>query len=110
MKRTEEIPCYAADGTSLGFRSIEAAKKLITTGYVKPVYGRKGHLRAIFLRQEDGTNPVPPSIPTGTRYSFIQNLESARCWTLRQMDRHDENGIASNTRDDFLGVVRGCLL
>ena len=28
MKRTEQIPIYAADGTSLGFRPMEAALKL----------------------------------------------------------------------------------
>src|ERR1019366_2424190 len=104
------VPCYAADGTSLGFRPIEAARKLISTGYVKAVYGRKGHLRAIFMPHEDGTNPIPPAIPSGARYSFIQNLDSARCWTLRRVDEHDEDGIASNTRDDFLRVVTDCLL
>ena len=110
MKRTDEVPCYAADGTSLGFRPIEAARKLISTGYVKAVYGRKGHLRAIFMPHEDGTNPIPPSIPGGARYSFIQNLESARCWTLRRMDERDENGVALDMRDDFLRVVTDCLL
>jgi hypothetical protein len=54
----EQIPLYAPDGTSLGFRSIEAAKRLIAGEYVKPAYGRKGHLKAIWLFQEDGANPV----------------------------------------------------
>ena len=58
MQREIQIPYYAADGTSLGFRSLEAAKRLIESGYVKPAYGRKGHLKAIWLLQEDGGNPV----------------------------------------------------
>ena len=109
MKRIDQIPCYAADGTSLGFRPIEAANKLISTGFVKPVYGRKRHLRAIFMGREDGSSPVPASIPGGVRYSFIQNLESARCWTLRRLDQRDENGVATDTRQDFLRVVTDCL-
>lgn len=40
----EQISLYASDSISLGFRSREAAKKLIGGGYVKPAYGRKGHV------------------------------------------------------------------
>jgi hypothetical protein len=65
--KREQIPIYAADGTSLGFRSIEAAKRLIASGYVKPAYGRKGHLKATWL-QEDGGNPVETQARSGTRY------------------------------------------
>ena len=53
MKPAEQIPYYAPDGTSLGFRSMKAAKRLIAGGVVKPSYGRKGHLKAIWLRRED---------------------------------------------------------
>lgn len=56
--KREQIPLYGPDGTSLGFRSPEAAKRLIEGGYVKPAYGRKGHLRALWLLQQDGANPV----------------------------------------------------
>ena len=42
----------------MGFRTLEAAKRLIAGGYVKPAYGRKGHLKAIWLLQKDGGNPV----------------------------------------------------
>jgi hypothetical protein len=40
MKPENQIPYYAPDGTSLGFRSTDAAKRLIEGGYVKPSYGR----------------------------------------------------------------------
>ena len=40
--KAQSIPLYAADGTSLGFRSLEAARRLIANEVVNPVYGRKG--------------------------------------------------------------------
>jgi hypothetical protein len=42
MKRAEQVPYYAPDGTSLGFRELVAAKRLIAGGFVTPSYGRKG--------------------------------------------------------------------
>jgi hypothetical protein len=103
--KREQIPIYAADGTSLGFRSLEAAKRLIESGYVKPAYGRKGHLKAIWLLQEDGGNPVETQARGGTRYSFLENIETGRCWSLRRLDRRDEDGVPVITRGVFLQVV-----
>jgi hypothetical protein len=81
----QQIPLYASDGASLGFRSLEAAEKLIAAGSVKPAYGRKGHLKAIWLLQEDGGNPVETHPRVGTRYSFREALDSGlHCWKLRQ--------------------------
>jgi len=86
MKLTSQIPCYAPDGTSIGYRTVEAAKRLIGEGQVTPSYGRKGHLKAIWLLQQDGGNPVEPKIPMGRRYSFLQRLDSGqRCWQHRPM-------------------------
>ena len=42
--KCEQIPIYAADGASLGFRTIEAEKRLIASGYVRTAYSRKGPL------------------------------------------------------------------
>ena len=53
------IPCYAADGMSLGYRSLDAAQRLVSRGYVRPAYGRKGHLRAIWLLPDDWQQPRP---------------------------------------------------
>ena len=93
MQLEIQIPYYAPDGTSLGFRSPEAAKRLIEGGHVKPSYGRKRHLRAIWLRQEDGSSPVPAHAPSGTRYSFPENLDSGRhCWKHRRLDRRGRQG------------------
>ena len=107
--RNQQIPFYAADGTSLGFRTFEAAKRLIAGGYVRPSYGRKGHLKAIWRCQEDGGNPVQPSLRAGTKYSFIENLEHGRCWKLRRLDCRDEDGVPVSTRGIFLQVVRECM-
>lgn len=81
MKSADQIPYYAPDGSSMGFRTLEAAKRLIAGGYVKPAYGRKGHLKAIWLLQKDGGNPVETHPRAGTRYSFLQSLDNGtRCW------------------------------
>jgi hypothetical protein len=102
---------YASDGTSLGFRSLEAAKRLVAGRYVKPAYGRKGHLKAIWLLQKDGGSPVETHPSSGTRYSFLQNLDSgSRCWKLRRLDRYDEDGVPVSTRGVFMQVVRECLV
>ncbi|MCZ2147503.1 MAG: hypothetical protein LC126_06985 [Bryobacterales bacterium] len=110
MKPEDPIPYYAPDGTPLGFRSMEAAKRMIAGGYVKPSYGRKGHLKAIWPRREDGGNPVEAHARGGTRYSFLENLDAGRCWKLRRLDRRDEDGVPVCTRGVFLQVVTDCLV
>ena len=95
----------------MGFRTLEAAKRLIAGGYVKPAYGRKKHLKAIWLLQKDGGNPVETHPQVGTRYSFLQNLDSGnRCWNLRRLDRRDEDGVPVSTRAAFLQVVTDYLV
>jgi hypothetical protein len=102
------IPLYAPDGTSLGKREVAAAERLVERGFVKPSYGRKGHLKAIWLRREDGSNPVQVQAKAGTRYSFIERLEHGRCWTLRSLDYRDEDGFPVATIGPFLQVVADC--
>jgi hypothetical protein len=70
-----QIPFYGADGRKLGFRTLDTAERLVASGFVKASYGRKKVLRAIWLNEEDGGNPVETQAPTGTRYSFIEILE-----------------------------------
>lgn len=106
------IPCYAADGAPLGYRPLDAAQRLLAGGYVRPSYGRKGHLRAIWLLRDDGTSPVRSHAHQGTRYSFIATLENGRCWQLRRLDRPDTttaDGAPVTGRDPFFQVIRGCL-
>ena len=110
MNPADQIPYYAPDGRSLGFRSAAAAERLVAGGHVKPAYGRKGHLRAIWSLQEGGGNPVELRPRSGTRYSFLENLATGnRCWRHRKLDGRDDDGQKVNTRGVFLQVVADCL-
>lgn len=64
MAAITQIPYYASDGKSLGHRSLVTAQRLVANGFAKPSYGRKGHLKAIWLRREDGTSPGWSSAPS----------------------------------------------
>lgn len=98
------IPYYAADGTSRGFRSPECARRLLEARLVTAVYGRKGHLRAIFARQGDGSSAVGDKVYLGTRYSFREHLDNGHlCWKLRRL------GSGNELRPVFLAVVTECL-
>ncbi len=111
MNQASMIPFYAPDGRSLGFRALDVAQQLISGGRVKPAYGRKKHLRAIFLQQEDGGNPVETHVPMGTRYSFLERLnDGERCWKLRSVALRDDDGTLVNTRNVFFQVVADCLV
>jgi hypothetical protein len=110
MKHNQTIPFYAPDGRALGPRSLEAAERLLAGGYVTPTYGRKKSLRAIWLRQEDGRNPVETQAHAGTRYSFLQKLDSGRrCWKHRRLEGRDDDGVPVSTRGVFQQVVKDCL-
>jgi len=109
-RTNDQIPIYAADGTPLGFRTREAAERLLAGGYVKPSYGRKGHLKAIHLLREDGTSPVEPEYPSGSHYSYRQQLDSGRrCWKLKRLRLTDEDGVSFSTEGLFFQVLRDCL-
>src|ERR1017187_9068809 len=109
MKQNHPIPFYGSDGARLGYRTPEAAERLVANDYVKPVYGRKGHLKAIFLPCEDGSSPVEARPRTGTRYSFLQSLDyGGRCWKLRRVDGRDDDGVPVSTRGVFLQVLKDC--
>jgi len=110
MNAERQIPYYAPDGTSLGFRTPDAAKRLIEGGYVKPSWGRKGHLRAIWLLSPDGGNPIQVRVPQGTKYSVVEKLEHGHCWKLRKLDGRDEDGVPFSARNVFLQVVADCLV
>ena len=111
MSRKNEIPIYDADGTSQGFRSLETARLLLANGYVKAAYGRKGHLKAIWVQQQDGGNPIETQARAGTKYSFLQKLDSGnRCWKFRRVDGRDDDGVPVTTRGLFQQVLADCLV
>jgi hypothetical protein len=102
---TKEIPLYAADGRPWGFRTIESAKRLIASGLVSPSYGRKGHLKAIFSKQTDGSSAVEANARSGTRYCVRQRLDSGRlAWKMKKLGKGEE------LRPLFQQVVTDCLV
>jgi hypothetical protein len=105
------VPFYGSDGSSLGFRELDAAKRLVAAGIVKPAYGRKGHLKAIFEQQEDGGTPMEDAPPAGGRYSYSRRLDNGRaCWHLKKLDGKDEDGVAVCVRPSFVAVVASCVV
>jgi hypothetical protein len=102
---TQSIPLYAADGTPWGFRTTEAAHRLIANELVNPVYGRKGHLKAIFSKKADGSSAVEGKVPAGTCYSFQERLESGPlAWKLKRLGKGEE------LRPLFQQVVADCVV
>ncbi len=82
---------------------------MVAAGFFEPSYGRKGHLKAVWLRKDDGSSPVETHARVGTRYSFLQKLDSGRrCWKLRHLDDLDEDIVRVSTRGVFLQVVADC--
>jgi hypothetical protein len=110
MKPDQMIPFYTADGKSLGFRTIDAARRLLAGGSVTGSYGRRKNLRAIWLRNEDGSHSAQIHLQPSLPYSFIERLDHGRCWNLRRLDRRDEDGVPVSTRDAFFKVVTDCLV
>ena len=105
-RTTDQIPIYAPDGTPRGYRCCNAAQRLLQAGFVTAVYGRKGHLKAIFMRQEDGSNPVQTDVQPGTRHSYRQHLESGhRVWALKRLRRANGEKMAG-TSDELRATVR----
>ena len=100
----QQIPMYAADGRSLGFRSIESARRLIANGFVEAVYGRKGHLKAIQSKQADGASAITTQVRAGTCYSFREHFDTGTvAWRLKRLGKGDE------LRPIFMAVVTDCL-
>ena len=96
---------YAADGRSLGFRSVESARRLIANGFVEAVYGRKGHLKAIQAKHPDGASATMTRVSAGTRYSFREHFETGTvAWKLKRLGKGDE------LRPIFMTVVTDCLV
>ena len=76
---------------------------MVAAGFFEASYGRKGHLKAVWLRKGDGSSPVEAPARAGTRYSFLQKLDNGgRCWKLRRVDGRDEDGMPVTTRGVFL--------
>ena len=99
----QQIPFYAADGTPMGYRSPESARRLLDLDLVSPAYGRKGHLKAIFAKRRDGSSSVEQTVRGGAHYSYRERLQSGSLtWKLKRLGKGDE------LRPLFLAVVADC--
>lgn len=112
MSRNQDhVPIYAADGTPRGYRSLDVARRLLDGGLVTVTRGRKGHIKAIYLKQEDGSTSVHAHARAGTHYSFPEHLESGlQSWRHKRLDLRDEDGVPFSTQPFFGRVVQDCLV
>jgi hypothetical protein len=98
----EQYPLYSAEGRCFGFRSREAVQRLLSMQLVRPVYGRKGHLKAIYMPAADGSHPVVKP-HGGKRYSYQEHFECGSiAWALKRLGKGDE------LRPLFVQVVADC--
>jgi hypothetical protein len=83
---SKPIPLYSAAGHCLGWRSPAAAQALVDGSIGEASYGPKGHLKAVWLRDANGSSHVDTHVRLSRRYSFLQKLDNGRrCWTLRRL-------------------------
>ncbi len=99
----DEYPLFSATGCPLGFRSREATARLLAGDHVRPIFGRKGHLRAIVLPKKDGEHPIKNAPQLGPKYSYRRRLENNHSvWELKKLGKGDE------LRPLFMQVVMDC--
>ncbi|HWR52108.1 MAG TPA: hypothetical protein VN428_13440 [Bryobacteraceae bacterium] len=99
----KQIPYYTCDGKPLGYRTIECVERWLAENRVTAVYGRKGHIKAIYHPKRDGDSAVDRTPHAGTQYSFRERLDNGhRNWTLKRIGKGNE------LRPVFLAVVAGC--
>ena len=71
---------------------------------VRPVYGRKGHLKAIYMPAADGSHPVAKP-RDGKHYSYREHFDCGSvAWALKRLGKGDE------LRPLFVQVVTECVV
>ena len=99
-----EYPLFSATGRPLGFRSREATSRLLGGNHVRPIFGRKGRLKAIVLPKKDGSHPIKNSPQLGEKYSYRRRLDNNHSvWELKRLGKGDE------LRPLFVKVLTECL-
>jgi hypothetical protein len=79
MSKTNNIPLYAANRRCLGFRDEQVARRLVAAGQLSPSYGRKGHLKAVWMKDLRGDCPVLKQVSVGLPVCFREQLDNGRC-------------------------------
>ena len=81
------IPLYSADGELQDWISEQRMNRLDRLGLIRIVKHKKGRVsRCIMHRRPSDPRPTPLSVYLGTRYSYLERLDSGRLvWALRKL-------------------------
>ena len=86
------IPLYSADNELHDWITPKRAARLEALGIARVIRHKKGHVNRCILHRRPG-DPLPTklSVYLGTRYSYLERLESGRSvWVLRKLRSHEE--------------------
>ena len=92
LRRKDQIPLYSADNDLREWISPQRAARLEALGIVRVVRHKRGNVnRCIMQRHPSDPSPTKLSAYLGTRYSYLERLESGRSvWALRKLQGHEE--------------------
>ena len=81
------VPLYSADGELQDWISAQRMARLERLGLIRIVKHKKGRIsRCILLRRPGDPQPIKLSAYLGTRYSYLERLDSGRkVWALRKL-------------------------
>lgn len=104
VKPKDKIPLYSADNELQDWFTPQRAARLEALGIVRVVRHKKGHVnRCIMHRRPSDPRPTPLSVYLGTRYSYLQRLDSGRLvWALRKL--REGQGVPAA----FLELITEC--
>ena len=97
------IPLYTAEGELQDWISEQRMARLDGLGLIRVVRHKKGRVSRCILHQRPGDpRPVKLSDYLGTRYSYLDRLESGHLvWTLRKLNDAELDSV-------LLQVVKDC--
>lgn len=83
----DKIPFYSADNELRDWITPKRAERLEAAGIARVVRHKKGYAnRCILHRRPGDPRPISLSIYFGTRYSYLERLDSGRLvWALRKL-------------------------
>src|SRR3990172_968531 len=86
------IPLYSADGELHDWISEQRMARLEKLGMIRIVKHKKGRVsRCILHRRPGDPQPTKLSVYLGTRYSYLERLDSGRSvWALRKLRSGEE--------------------
>src|SRR3990172_9162703 len=88
-KPKDMIPLYSADNELHDWISPQRAARLEALGIARMVRHKKRHVnRCIMHRRPSDPRPTRLSVYLGTRYSYLERLDSGRLvWALRKLGK-----------------------